>query len=276
MYQVLHKDSIELDIVPHLPLPKRGFKSKAPLYEIVNAILYKLKTGVQWSYLPVQALFSTQVLSHKTVFGHFRNWCKAGVWQSCWTELLKKNKSLIDLSSADLDGSHTTALRGGEQVAYQGRKKRKTTNSLYFTDRQGLPLAMSKPIAGNHNDLFDIEIYFEDITNQLTDAEISISGLFINADAGFDSQKLRKILTDKEIIANICPNKRNGQNNEDDYFDEKLYKERYAIERTNAWLDSFRSLLNRFDTTLSNWMAWNFIAFIVIGLKKFYKTKKSR
>ncbi|MEC4036785.1 IS5/IS1182 family transposase, partial [Myroides odoratimimus] len=44
MYQVLHKDSIELDIVPHLPLPKRGFKSKAPLYEIVNAILYKLKT----------------------------------------------------------------------------------------------------------------------------------------------------------------------------------------------------------------------------------------
>ena len=62
------------------------------------------------------AMFSTQV------FGHFRNWCKAGVWRSCWTELLKKNKSLIDLSSADLDGSHTTALRGGEQVAYQGRK----------------------------------------------------------------------------------------------------------------------------------------------------------
>ncbi|MGL5276836.1 MAG: IS5/IS1182 family transposase, partial [Myroides sp.] len=42
------------------------------------------------------------------------------------------------------------------------------------------------------------------------------------------------------------------------------------------WLDSFRSLLNRFDTTLSSWMAWNFIAFIVIGLKKFQKTKKSR
>ena len=30
MYQILHKDSIELDIVPHLLLPKRGFKSKAP------------------------------------------------------------------------------------------------------------------------------------------------------------------------------------------------------------------------------------------------------
>ena len=105
--------------------------------------------------------------------------------------IIKKNKSFIDLSSADLDGSHTTALRGGEQVAYQGRKT-KTTNSLYFTDRQGLPLAMSKPITGNHNDLFDIEVYFEDITNQLTNAEISLSGLFINADAGFASQKFRK------------------------------------------------------------------------------------
>ncbi|MCC9044245.1 transposase [Myroides sp. M-43] len=229
-------------MVPHLLLPKRGFKSKALLYEIVNAILYKLKTGIQWSYLPAQALFSTQVLSHKTVFGHFCNWCKAGVWQSCWSELLKKNKSFIDLSSGDLDGSHTTALRGGEQVAYQGRKKHKTTNSLYFTNRQGIPLVMLEPIAGNHNDLFDKEICFEDITNQLTKAEIPLSGLFINADAGFDSQKLRKIF----------------------------------IVRTNARVDSFRSLLNRFDTTLSSWMAWNFLAFIVIGLKKFKKTKKSR
>jgi hypothetical protein len=35
MYQVLHKDSIELDITPYLLLPKRGFKSKALLYEKV-------------------------------------------------------------------------------------------------------------------------------------------------------------------------------------------------------------------------------------------------
>ena len=43
--------------------------------------------------------------------------------------IIKKNKSFIDLSSADLDGSHTTALRGGEQVAYQGRK---TKNDKFF------------------------------------------------------------------------------------------------------------------------------------------------
>lgn len=276
MYQVLSKDMIELEIVPYLPQTKRGFKPKAPLYEIVNAILYKLKTGIQWEFLPVESLFENEILHYKTVFGHYRKWCELDVWKSCWIELLKANKSKLDLSSGDLDGSHTTALRGGQQVGYQGRKKRKTTNAIYLTDRQGLPIAMSEPVSGNHNDLFDIEVQFEEVMGTLEEAEISVDGLFMNADAGFDSLKLRDKCEAKGVIANICPNKRNGSNDADFYFDEKLYEERYAIERTNAWMDSFRSLLNRFDTTITSWKGFNFLAFIVIGLKKFYKLKKSR
>ncbi|SFW40773.1 Transposase DDE domain-containing protein, partial [Sinomicrobium oceani] len=57
---------------------------------------------------------------------------------------------------------------------------------------------------------------------------------------------------------------------------EKLYEERYAIERTNAWMDSYRSLLNRFDTTTTSWKGFNYLAFIAIALKKFYKPKKFR
>lgn len=276
MYQVLSKDMIELEIVPYLPETKRGFKPKVPLYEIINAILYKLKTGVQWEYLPVETLFSDEKLHYKTVFGHYRKWCEQDVWKSCWIQLLKNNKSNIDLSSGDLDGSHTTALKGGQQVGYQGRKKRKTTNAIYLTDRQGLPIAMSEPVSGNHNDLFDIEVQFEEVVSTLEQAEINVEGLFINADAGFDSQKLRDKCESKGIIANICHNQRNGDKDTDHYFDEKLYKERYSVERTNAWIDSFRSLLNRFDTTITSWKGFNFLAFIVIGLKKFYKLKKSR
>jgi len=277
VYQVLDKDMIELEIIPYLPKTKRGFKPTAPLYEIINAILYKLKTGIQWEYLPVESLFSVNVLHYKTVFGHYRKWCKKDVWKSCWIQLLSNNKSNLDLSSGDLDGSHTTALRGGEQVAYQGRKKRKTTNSLYLTDRQGLPLAMSEPVSGNHNDLYNIEVQFEEITATLEEAGISVKGLFLNADAGFDSQEFRNCCIKKEIQANICFNKRNGnETDREEYFDQKLYNQRYSIERTNAWMDSFRTLLNRFDTTVTSWKGFNFLAFIVIGIKKFYKLKKSR
>ncbi|MDM1399016.1 hypothetical protein HX049_17930 [Myroides odoratimimus] len=53
---------------------------------------------------------------------------------------------------------------------------------------------------------------------------------------------------------NSCSNKRNSQDNKDDCFNEQLYKERYASESSNVWLDSFGSLLNRYDTILSYWM----------------------
>jgi transposase len=79
------------------------------------------------------------------------------------------------------------------------------------------------------------------------------------------------------IHANVDFNKRNGNNNDEDYLlDETLYKERYSIERTNAWMDSFRSVLNRFDATVASWEGFNYIAFMVILLKKLNKRKKSK
>lgn len=37
---------------------------------------------------------------------------------------------------------------------------------------------------------------------------------------------------------------------EERLFDEKMYKERWKIERTNAWIDGFKNVLIRFDTTV--------------------------
>ena len=132
---------------------------------------------------------------------------------------------------------------------------------------------MSGPLAGNHNDLYDIEVQFEVVTGTLEQANISVGGLFLNADAGFDSKEFRKSCENKQINANICFNKRNGNTDRDEYFDPELYKQRYAIERTNAWMDSYRSLLNRFDTTVASWLGFNYLSFMVIFLKKF-KNKK--
>jgi hypothetical protein len=38
-------------------------------------------------------------------------------------------------------------------------------------------------------------------------------------------------------------------------------------------MNSFRSLLNRFDTTIDSWLGFNYLAFIIIALKKFNKIK---
>ncbi len=52
------------------------------------------------------------------------------------------------------------------------------------------------------------------------------------------------------------------------YFDELMYKERYTVERTNAWMDAYRSLLNRFDTSWQSWNAWHCI-FAICNWAKF-------
>lgn len=54
-------------------------------------------------------------------------------------------------------------------------------------------------------------------------------------------------------------------------FDETLYEQRYTIERTNAWIDSYITFPNRFETTVVSWVAFNYIAFITIFFKKIYK-----
>lgn len=151
----------------YIPRASRGFPPRVPPCEIVNVILYKLKTGVQWNQLPVKALFEDIQLSWQSVYPHYRKWCLLEVQEDSWTKFLDRHRSKLDISSVDMDGNHTPAIRGGHGVEYQGRKKRKTTNALYLTERQGIPLAMSEPVAGNHNDLYDIEIQFEVVTAAL-------------------------------------------------------------------------------------------------------------
>ncbi|MGH1339886.1 MAG: transposase family protein [Aureispira sp.] len=172
------------------------------------------------------------------------------------------------MSSIELDGSHTPTKRGGQQVGYQGRKKSNTTNALFLTDKNGLPIAMSEPIAGNHNDLFDIENVFQKMVEDMHSVGINPNGLFMNADAGFDSHSLRKMCEGHGIIANIDFTKRNSKTAEYEYLlDDKLYKERFSVARTNAWIDAFKSLLVRFETKSETWDILDNLAFCLILLK---------
>ena len=58
-------------------------------------------------------------------------------------------------------------------------------------------------MAGNHNHLHDIKVQFEVITATLQQADISVDGLFLNADTGFDSKNFREPCSKKKIHANI-------------------------------------------------------------------------
>ena len=71
MYAVLDKDTIKNEILPHLSVAKRGFQSKSSLIEVINAILYKLKTGYQCVYFPMIEPFSDKVLKYDAVWHYY-------------------------------------------------------------------------------------------------------------------------------------------------------------------------------------------------------------
>ena len=60
MYKVLDKDTIKNEILPHLSVAKRGYICQSSLSEVIQCILYKLKTGCQWYMLPVSSFFITK------------------------------------------------------------------------------------------------------------------------------------------------------------------------------------------------------------------------
>ena len=45
MYEVLDKDTIKSEILPYLSVAKRGYVTKSDLVEVIQCILYKLKTS---------------------------------------------------------------------------------------------------------------------------------------------------------------------------------------------------------------------------------------
>lgn len=113
--------------------------------------------------------------------------------------------------------------------------------------------------------MHEIKEVIGDMFEDLKKSHIRVNSLFLNANAGFECDALCGILRKRGVVANIHINKR-IENADDIFVNDELYAE--SIERTNAWLDSFRTLLNRFDTTLSNWTSWNYLAFAVLLLKK--------
>ncbi len=268
--EVLRKDIIRTWILPYLSLGTRGPTCKVDLLEVVEAILYKLKTGCQWRQLPVKHFFTGDTLTWSGVYHHVNEWRKDGTWKALWLTLLRVHRRLLDLSSVQLDASHTPAKNGGAAIGYQGRKAARTTNLLFLADRTGQPLACASPQAGNHHDLFDIETSFGELCSLVEGAHISLEGLFLNADSGFDAKALREDCFRRGIEANIAVNPRSTKREdaEDVWVDTELYRERTAIERTNSWLDSFKTLLVRFETTTENWLAFHFLAFAVLLLRK--------
>ena len=270
--KISEKD-FELYIAPFLTKAKRGFVSLIPLYLIFNGILYKLYSGCQWKSLPVNEFKDTQsgiCLTYHAFYYHFRKWSKDESLLYVFKASMVAIAVHLNLSEINLDGTHTIAKKGGEKVAYQRRKRAKTSNIFPIVDKSGNIIGFLPLTAGNHNDAFELKQRLNEFFKWLKQFKFTITGAFFNADSGFDTKAFRKVCFNNGVIPNVKenPRKRKGvKKGRKRLFNEKIYLNRFVVERTYAWIDKFKSLLIRFDRKEQYWLGANFIAFAMVNLR---------
>jgi transposase len=118
--------------------------------------------------------------------------------------------------------------------------------------------------------VFDIQGTVKKLFDDLKRCSLTYQGAIFNADAGFDTRAARKMLWNYGVKPNIPENTRGRKKNKRGrkrFFHREIYKDRFAIERTFAWIDKFRTLLIRFERKDAYWFGFHLLAFTLINLR---------
>jgi transposase len=187
-----------------------------------------------------------------------------------WQQSMLTIRDDLDLLELNLDGTHTLAKKGGESVAYQGRKKGKTCNILPIMDRHGYVVATTGILPGNRNDAYHLKPHLQTAFKEMKRLGLSFTGAYFNADAAFDTKEARKTCFNHGVVPNILENPRNRKGTKRGRkrrFQADVYRNRFTAERTFAWVDKFKRLLIRFERYDACFLGAHYIAFTMINLR---------
>ena len=100
-------------IVTELDPPNRVGPKRTPAREILDAIIYRGRTGCQWKRLPKE--FPDASTVHRT----FQRWLSAGLFRRVWAVLIERCEDLdgVDWAWQAADGAMGKAKKGGATLA---------------------------------------------------------------------------------------------------------------------------------------------------------------
>ena len=130
MAKPLLTDELWQRIKPHLPPepPKpKGGRPRLPDRACLTGILFVLKSGTPWEYLPQEMGCG----SGMTCWRRLHDWEAAGVWRKIWQALLDELglANVIDWSTSAMDSCSVRALFGGRKRARIPRIGAKTARN---------------------------------------------------------------------------------------------------------------------------------------------------
>jgi putative transposase len=234
-------------LVPPAPSHAKGGRPRLPDRQLFAAIVYVLRTGIQWNALP-RALGASS-----TVHARFQTWERAGFFAALWEQELADYDELIgiDWEWQALDGAMTKAPFGGAASGPNptDRAKQGVKRSL-LTDGAGIPLAVAIDGANRHDmKLLTVTLDGVVVTRPEPSAE---APQHLCLDAGYDYAAVRTAAAGRAYDAHI-----RGRGEERAAKLETGWRaRRWVVERTHSWMNRSRRLLVRWEKQAENYLAF--------------------
>ena len=207
---------------------------------ILDRILYVLCSGCQWSRLPVSTC------SWKTIYHYFSLWSKNHLFQHAYLDLVRVYLKIRPRSSTRIiDTSFVKNVFGRQCVGPSPFDRgRNATKVSTITDHTGIPLVFTFH-QGNRNDS-------RTLFHSLSKCRFLSPQDKLYADKIYDTDHCRNILLQFQLQNFISKKKRPTPTCDN--------RVRIVVEHTFSWLDKYRRLILRYDSLISTFRSFHYLA----------------
>ena len=231
-------------IQPLLPPPNKMGRPRADDRRTLEAILWIDRTGARWQDLP------KEYGDDSTANRRLQEWQALGVWEAIWQAGLQAlaEQGKLDLSQTNLDATFAPAKGGGSAVG--NTRKGKGTKIEIVSEAHSIPISLVVASA-NEAEISLAEPTLKAIRIPTPRGRPKKRPKRVCADKAYASMALRRTLRKRGIKSAIPERVSTKQKGRKRGPKPKcvgpIYKQRWKVERTFAWLGNFRRTLIRWE-----------------------------